>query len=54
MSERIENLLSPEKNWNFWRINWFLWKENSNINSKIKILKDNNLENAKKNRRIKR
>ncbi len=48
MSERIENLLSPEKIETFEGEIDSLRKENSDINSKIKILKDNNLENAKK------
>ena len=48
MSERIENLLSPEKINSFEGEIDYLRKENSDINSKIKILKDNNLENAKK------
>ena len=48
MSERIENLLSPEKIETFEGEIDSLRKENSDINSKIKLLKDNNLENAKK------
>ena len=48
MSERIENLLSPEKIDSFEGEIDSLRKENTDINSKIKILKDNNLENAKK------
>ena len=48
MSERVENLLSPEKIESFEFEIDYLRKENLEMNSKIKILKENNLENTKK------
>ena len=48
MSERIDNLLSPDKIESFEIEIDSLKKDNNDINSKIKMLKNNNLENAKK------
>ena len=48
MSERIDNLLSPEKIESFEIEIDSIKKDNDDINSKIRMLKENNLENTKK------
>ena len=48
MSERVDNLLSPDKIKSYEIEIDSLKKDNSDINSKIKMLKENNLENTKK------
>ena len=54
MSKRIEHLFSPRKINTFETQINYLKKENHNINNKIRVLKEKNILNFKKNRKFKR